>query len=85
MSDFNVTDTLHCGNPSANVSSGGFMTITSASSSSNNAEGGERVFRFAVRILFAGVNIMRISRRTLIVATAVLLLFASLAPRRAMD
>jgi hypothetical protein len=54
MSDFNVTNTPHFGNPSANVSSGGFMTITSASSSSNNAEGGERVFRFAVRILFQG-------------------------------
>jgi FAD dependent oxidoreductase len=83
MSDFNVTNTPHFGNPSANVSSGGCMTITSASSSSNNAEGGERVFRFAVRILFQGVNIMRISRRTLIAATAVLLLFASLAPATA--
>src|SRR5215475_1627053 len=78
MSDFNVTNTPF-GNPSANLSSGGFMTITSVSSSSNNAEGGECVIRFAVRILFQGVKIMRISRHTLIAATAVLLLFASLA------
>jgi len=49
---FNFTNTPHFGNPASNVSSGGFMTITSASSAVNNVEGGERVFRFAIRVLF---------------------------------
>ena len=50
---FNVTNTPHFGNPSASVSTpSSFMTITSASSSSNNVEGGERVFRFALRASF---------------------------------
>ncbi len=50
---FNVSNTPHFGNPSASVSTpSSFMTITSASSSSNNVEGGERVFRFALRLSF---------------------------------
>jgi hypothetical protein len=49
---FNLSNTPHFNNPSANVSSGGFMTITSALTSANNVEGGERVLRFALRISF---------------------------------
>ncbi len=49
---FNLSNTAHFNNPSANVSSGGFMTITSALTASNNVEGGERQFRFALRITF---------------------------------
>jgi hypothetical protein len=49
---YNVSNTPHFSNPSANVSSGGFMTITSALSRSNNLEGGERQFRLALRITF---------------------------------
>ncbi len=49
---YNLTNTPHFSNPSANVSSGGFMTITSALSRANNVEGGERQFRFALRISF---------------------------------
>jgi hypothetical protein len=50
---FNAGNTPHFGNPNASVSTpGSFMTITTASSSSNNVEGGERVFRFALRASF---------------------------------
>jgi hypothetical protein len=49
---YNLTNTPHFSNPSANVSSGGFMTITSALSRANNVEGGERQFRVALRISF---------------------------------
>ncbi len=49
---YNLSNTPHFSNPSANVSSGGFMTITSALSRANNVEGGERQFRFALRISF---------------------------------
>ena len=49
---YNLTNTPHFNNPSANVSSGGFMTITSALSRANNVEGGERQFRFALRISY---------------------------------
>ena len=49
---YNVTNTPHFNNPSANISSGGFMTITSALSRSNNVEGGERQFRVALKLSF---------------------------------
>jgi hypothetical protein len=49
---YNVSNTPHFSNPAANVSSGGFMTITSALSRSNNVEGGERQFRLAMKISF---------------------------------
>jgi hypothetical protein len=49
---YNVSNTPHFSNPAANVSSGGFMTITSALSRSNNVEGGERQFRLAMKINF---------------------------------
>jgi hypothetical protein len=49
---YNVTNTPHFNNPGANVSTGGFMTITSGFSRSNNVEGGERQLRFALRINF---------------------------------
>jgi hypothetical protein len=49
---YNLSNTPHFSNPSANISSGGFMTITSALSRANNVEGGERQFRFALRISF---------------------------------
>jgi len=49
---YNLTNTPHFNNPSANVSSGGFLTITSALSRANNVEGGERQFRFALRISY---------------------------------
>src|SRR5262249_34423857 len=37
---YNLSNTPHFNNPSANVSTGGFMTITSGLSRSNNVEGG---------------------------------------------
>jgi len=49
---YNVSNTPHFSNPSANISSGGFLTITSALSRSNNVEGGERQFRVALKISF---------------------------------
>ncbi len=49
---YNLSNTPHFSNPSANVSSGGFLTITSALSRANNVEGGERQFRVALRISF---------------------------------
>lgn len=49
---YNLSNTPHFSNPSANVSSGGFLSITSALSRANNVEGGERQFRFALRISF---------------------------------
>jgi hypothetical protein len=49
---YNVSNTPHFSNPSASVSSGGFLTITSALSRANNVEGGERQFRVALRISF---------------------------------
>jgi hypothetical protein len=49
---YNLSNTPHFNNPSANVSSGGFMTITSALSRASNVEGGERQFRVALRIRF---------------------------------
>ena len=48
----NFSNTPHFSNPSANVSSGGFLTVTSALSRANNVEGGERQFRIALRISF---------------------------------
>jgi len=49
---YNLSNTPHFSNPSANISSGGFMAITSALSRANNVEGGERQFRVALRISF---------------------------------
>jgi hypothetical protein len=49
---YNVSNTPHFNNPSANVSSGGFLTITSALSRANNVEGGERQFRVALKVSF---------------------------------
>jgi hypothetical protein len=49
---YNVTNTPHFNNPNANVSAGGFMTITGALSRANNVDGGERQFRLALRISF---------------------------------
>jgi hypothetical protein len=49
---YNLSNTPHFNNPSSNVSTGGFLTITSAMSRSNNVEGGERQLRFALRISF---------------------------------
>jgi hypothetical protein len=49
---YNFTNTPHFSNPSASVSSGGFMTITGAQSRANNVEGGERQFRVALKISF---------------------------------
>ncbi len=49
---FNFTNTPKFGNPSANVSAGGFMTVTSALSASGSVEGGERAVRFALRFSF---------------------------------
>jgi hypothetical protein len=49
---YNLSNTPHFSNPSSNVSSGGFLTITSALSRANNVEGGERQFRVALRISF---------------------------------
>ena len=49
---YNLSNTPHFNNPSASVSSGGFLTITSALSRVNNVEGGERQFRVALRISF---------------------------------
>jgi hypothetical protein len=49
---YNISNTPHFSNPSANISSGGFMTITSALSRANNVEGGERQFRVALKISF---------------------------------
>lgn len=49
---FNVTNTPHFSNPSANVSSAGFMTVTSALTTSGSVEGGERAIRFALRLSF---------------------------------
>ena len=49
---FNVTNTPHFANPSSNVSAAGFMTVTSALSTSGSVEGGERAIRFALRFSF---------------------------------
>jgi len=49
---YNISNTPHFSNPSANISSGGFMTITSALSRANNVEGGERQFRVAMKVSF---------------------------------
>ena len=49
---YNLSNTPHFNNPAANVSSGGFLTITSALSRANNVEGGERQFRVALKINF---------------------------------
>ena len=49
---YNISNTPHFSNPSANISSGGFMTITSALSRANNVEGGERQFRVALKVSF---------------------------------
>jgi hypothetical protein len=49
---YNLSNTPHFSNPAANISSGGFLTITSALSRANNVEGGERQFRLALRISF---------------------------------
>jgi hypothetical protein len=49
---YNFTNTPQFNNPNASVSSGGFMTITSAKSRANNVEGGERQFRVALKISF---------------------------------
>ncbi len=49
---YNFTNTPHFNNPSASVSSGGFMTITSALSRANNVDGGERQFRVALKLSF---------------------------------
>ena len=49
---YNLSNTAHFSNPSANISSGGFLSITSALSRANNVEGGERQFRLALKISF---------------------------------
>jgi hypothetical protein len=49
---YNVSNTPHFSNPSGNISSGGFLAITSALSRANNVEGGERQFRLALKISF---------------------------------
>jgi hypothetical protein len=49
---YNISNMPHFSSPAANVSSGGFMTITSTLSRSNNTEGGERQFRVAMKISF---------------------------------
>jgi hypothetical protein len=49
---FNLTNTPHFSNPSSNVSTAGFMTITSALATSGSVEGGERSIRFALRFSF---------------------------------
>lgn len=49
---FNFTNTPKFSNPSANVSGGGFMTVTSALTTSGSVEGGERAIRFALRFSF---------------------------------
>ena len=49
---FNFTNTPKFGNPASNVSGGGFMTVTSALSTSGSVEGGERAIRFALRFSF---------------------------------
>ena len=47
---FNFWNTPHFKQLSVNVSSGVFMTITSALTSANNVEGGEPMLPFALRI-----------------------------------
>jgi hypothetical protein len=49
---FNFTNTPKFSNPSANASAAGFMTVTSALSTSGAVEGGERAFRFGLRFSF---------------------------------
>jgi hypothetical protein len=50
---YNVTNTPSFNNPSANASTpSSFMAITSARSRSGSIEGGERAFRFGVRLSF---------------------------------
>jgi len=49
---FNFTNTPKFNNPASNVSGAGFMTITSALSTSGSVEGGERSIRFALRFNF---------------------------------
>jgi hypothetical protein len=49
---FNFTNTPKFNNPTANVSGGGFMTVTSALTTSGSVEGGERAIRFALRFSF---------------------------------
>jgi hypothetical protein len=49
---FNVTNTPKFGNPSTNASAAGFMTVTSALTTSGSVEGGERAIRFALRFSF---------------------------------
>jgi len=49
---YNISNTPHFNNPSSNVSSGGFMTITSAYTRGDNVEGGERQFRLALKVNF---------------------------------
>jgi hypothetical protein len=49
---FNVTNTPKFTNPSANASAAGFMTVTSALTTSGSVEGGERAIRFALRVSF---------------------------------
>ena len=50
---YNVTNTPSFNNPAANVSTpASFMTITSARTRSGSLEGGERAFRFGLRLSF---------------------------------
>ncbi len=49
---FNFTNTPKFNNPASNVSAAGFMTITSALSTSGSVEGGERSLRLALRFNF---------------------------------
>jgi hypothetical protein len=49
---FNLTNTPKFANPSANVSSGNFMVITSTAGDSTNLEGQARGFRFGLRLAF---------------------------------
>ena len=49
---FNFTNTPHFDNPAANVSAGGFMTISRTASTDSNLEGQERQIRFSLRLSF---------------------------------
>jgi len=49
---FNVSNTPKFVNPSSTVSAAGFMTVTSALTTSGSVEGGERTIRFSLRFSF---------------------------------
>jgi hypothetical protein len=49
---FNLANTPHFNNPSSNVSSGGFMGITSTAGEGTNADTSERRIRFGLKLTF---------------------------------